>query len=322
MNALRSLIAGLVTLACAAPAHGAAYPEKPIRMIVPFAPGGGSDVSGRIIASKLSEGLGQQFVIDNRGGAAGNIGAALAAKADPDGYTILLADTGFSTGVSLYQKIGYHPLKDFAPISLAATTPIIAVVHPAVPAKDMRGLIALAKQKPGALTSGSGGTGGSVHLALELFKLQTGTNITHVPYKGSGPAAIDLAGGQIDTMFSTAPPVVPLIKAGKVRALAVASTERFSILPDVPTMKEAGVPQFIATNWYGIVAPAGTPKAVIDRLHELTAKATTLPDVKQRLAAVGLEPASSATPQAFGKFLSDDVERWAKVIKQAKIKVE
>jgi tripartite-type tricarboxylate transporter receptor subunit TctC len=322
MNALRTPIAGLVIFMCAAAANAAGYPEKPIRMIVPFAPGGGSDVSGRIIAAKLGEGLGQQFVIDNRGGAAGTIGAALAAKSDADGYTLLLADTGFSTGISLYAKVGYHPLRDFAPVSLVATTPIVAVVHPAVPAKDMRALIALAKQRPGALTSGSGGTGGSVHLALELFKMQTGTKITHVPYKGSGPAAIDLVGGQIDTMFSTAPPVVPLIKSGKIRALGVASPVRFSILPDVPTMKEAGVPDFIATNWYGIVVPSGTPRAIVDRLHDLTAKATALPEVKQRLAGSGLEPGASASPEAFGKFLSDDVERWAKVIRQANIKVE
>jgi len=299
----------------------AGYPEKPIRMIVPWAPGGGSDVTGRIIGAKLAESLGQQVVIDNRAGAAGNIGTATAARAEADGYTILLADTGFSTGISLYAKLGYHPIKDFAPISLVARTPSVCVVHPSVPAKNLKELIALAKARPGKLTGGSGGTGGSVHLALEMFQLQTGTRITHVPYKGSGPAAIDLASGQIDLMFSTAPPMIPLLQGNRVRALAVASAERSALFPDLPNMKEAGVPNFVAANWYGILAPTGTPKAVIDRLHAEIVKATSLPEVRQRLSGAGLEPGSSKTPQDFGKFVSDDVARWAKVIKHANIKL-
>lgn len=300
----------------------APYPEKPIRMIVPWSPGGGSDVAGRIFAAKLTEALGQQVLVDNRPGAAGNIGTAVAAKGEPDGYTTLLADTGFATGISLYNKPGYHPVRDFAPVSMAATTPIVAVVHPGVPASNMQELIALAKQQPGRLSVGSGGTGGSVHLAAELFQLQTGTRFIHVPYKGSGPASVDLAGGQIQVMFSTAPPVMPLLNTGKIRALAVAALSRSSLFPDVPSMKEAGVPNFIATNWYGILVPTGTPKAVIERLHQETAKATALPDVRQRLAAAGLEPSSSKTPQEFGGFVGADVARWGKVIKQANIKLE
>jgi len=313
----------LALLACAFAPHAsaAAYPEKPIRMIVPWAPGGGSDVTGRIIGAKLGEALGQQILIDNRAGAAGNIGTATAARAEADGYTVLLADTGFSTGISLYSKLSYHPLKDFVPISLVATTPIVCVVHPSVPARSMKELIALAKRKPGGLLGGSGGTGGSVHLALELFQLQTGTKITHVPYKGSGPAAVDLASGQIDLMFSTAPPIIPLLQAKRVRALAVASAERSALFPNLPTMKEAGVANFLATNWYGILAPTGTPKSVIDRLHLEIVKATSLADVRHRLASAGLEPASSPTPQAFGKFVSGDVSRWARVIKHANIKL-
>jgi tripartite-type tricarboxylate transporter receptor subunit TctC len=195
------------------------------------------------------------------------------------------------------------------------------VVHPSVPAMNMKDLITLVKNKPGSLSGGSGGTGGSVHLALELFQLQTGTKITHVPYKGSGPASIDLASGQIDLMFSTAPPVIPILKANRVRALAVASPERSSLFPELPNMKEAGVANFVAANWYGILAPTGTPRAVIDRLHGELVKVTGLPDVKQRLSAAGLEPKSSATPQAFGTFVSEDVSRWERVIKHANIKL-
>lgn len=322
---MRSLLKSgcLVLMLCtsALSALAAAYPEKPIRMIVPWAPGGGSDTTGRIVGAKLAEALGQQVLIDNRAGAAGNIGTATAARTDPDGYTLLLADTGFSTGISLYSKLGYHPIKDFAPISLVAVTPIVCVVHPSVPAKSLGELMALVKRKPGGLTGGSGGTGGSVHLALELFQLQTGTKITHVPYKGSGPAAIDLASGQIDLMFSTAPPMIPLLQANRVRALAVASAERSALFPNLPTAKEAGVANFVAANWYGILAPTGTPKAVIDRLHGDLGKVVQLGDVRKRLAGSGLEPKSSATPQEFGKFVTDDVARWERAIKYAKIKL-
>lgn len=300
----------------------AAYPEKPIRMVVPWAPGGGSDVTGRIVGAKLSELLGQQVLIDNRAGAAGNIGTAAAARMDADGYTLLLADTGFSTGISLYAKVGYHPVKDFAPVAQVALTPIIAVLHPSVPVSSMKELIALAKSKPGHLTGGSGGTGGSVHLALEFFQLVSDTKITHVPYKGSGPAAIDLASGQIDLMFSTAPPMIPLLQANRVRAIAVASPSRSALFPKLPTMKEAGVPDFVASNWYGILVPAATPKPVIDRLHSETVKLVKFPDVQQRFAGAGLEPAFSETPQVFGKFVNDDVNRWARVIKHANIKLQ
>lgn len=325
MTPLIHLIAGLGAVLCstvAFTATAATYPDKPIRMVVPWAPGGGSDVSGRIVAAKLTESLGQQVVVDNRAGAAGNIGTALAAKAAPDGYTILLADTAFATSISLYAKLGYHPVNDFAPVSMAATTPIVAVVHPSVAATSMKELIALAKAQPGKLNIGSGGTGGSVHLAGELFQLQTGTKFTHVPYKGSGPAVIDLAGGLVQVMFSTAPPVVPLIKTGRIRALGVASLTRSSFLPEVPSMKEAGVPGFIAANWYGVLVPTGTPKAAVDRLHREIVKAAQVPEVRDRLAGAGLEPLASQTPQEFGVFVDAEVTRWGKVIKQAKIKLE
>jgi len=303
-------------------ATAAEYPDKPIRMVVPWSPGGGSDVSGRIIAAKLSEALKQQVVVDNRPGAAGNIGTALTAHAGADGYTVLLADTGFSTGISLYKDPGYNPLKDFAPVSLAAITPIIAVVHPSVKATSVSELIALAKAEPGKLNYGSGGTGGSVHLAGEMFLLRTGTKMIHVPYKGSGPAAVDLAGGIVQVMFATAPAVMPLIKGNRIRPLGVASNARSVFLPDVPTMKEAGVADFVADNWYGVLVPTGTPKPVIERLQREIAKAVVQPDAKDRFFGAGLEAKPSATPLEFGAFVQNDVTRWATVIKQANIKME
>ena len=322
MNA-RTLIAASFTLCGAvAPALGAQYPDKPIRMVVPWAPGGGSDVSGRIVATKLTEALGQQVVVDNRPGAAGNIGTAIAAKSAPDGYTILLADTGFSTGISLYSNPGYHPLRDYTAVSLAAMTPIVVVVHPSVPVHSIKDLVAFGKSHPGKLNSGSGGTGGSVHLAGEMFQSQTGTKFTHVPYKGSGPAVIDLAGGLVQLMFSTAPPVVPLIKAGRLRAIAVASAARSTFLPDVPTVIESGVPDFVADNWYGVLVPAGTPAAAIDRLHREIAKAVVLPDARERFAGAGLEARPSRSPKEFAAFVAADVARWGKVIKQANIRLE
>jgi len=317
-------IAGAIILATSwtCGAAGADYPDKPIRMVVPWSPGGGSDVSGRIVAAKLTEALRQQVVVDNRPGAAGNIGTAITAKAAADGYTVLLADTGFSTGISLYDRPGYDPIKDFAPVSLAAITPIVAVVHPAVPVTSIKELIALAKAQPGKLNCGSGGTGGSVHLAMEMFQLETGTKFTHVPYKGSGPAVIDLAAGIVQVMFSTAPPVMPMIKAGKIRAIGVASSTRSVFFPDVPTAKEAGVSDFVADNWYGVLVPTGTPKAVIDRLHREIVKTVVMPDARERLAGAGLEVRTSKSPQEFGAFVQNDVARWARVIKRANIKME
>ena len=317
LHLLCFIAAAGLTLDCVAQ-----YPDKPIRMVVPWSPGGGSDVSGRIVAAKLTEALGQQVVIDNRPGAAGNIGTALTSKAPADGYTLLLADTGFSTGISLYKDPGYNPIKDFAPVSLAAITPIVAVVHPSVQANTVKDLIALAKAEPGKLNFGSGGTGGSVHLAGEMFLLRTGTKMIHVPYKGSGPAAVDLAAGVVQVMFSTAPAVMPLIRANRIRPLGVASNNRSAFLPDVPTMKEAGVVDFVADNWYGVLVPTGTPKPVIERLHREIVKAVALQDAKDRFFGAGLEVKSSTTPLEFGAFVQNDVARWADVIKRANIKMD
>jgi tripartite-type tricarboxylate transporter receptor subunit TctC len=323
MNRLHlSTVLLIVAAVASMGASAAEYPDKPVRMVVPWSPGGGSDVSGRIVAAKLSEALKHQVVVDNRPGAAGNIGTALTAHAAADGYTVLLADTGFSTGISLYKDPGYHPIKDFAPVSLAAITPIIAVVHPSVKATSVSELIALAKAEPGKLNYGSGGTGGSVHLAGEMFLLRTGTKMIHVPYKGSGPAAVDLAGGVVQVMFATAPAVMPLIKGNRIRPLGVASNARSVFLPEVPTMKEAGVADFVADNWYGVLVPTGTPKPVIERLQREIAKAVVQPDAKDRFFGAGLEARPSQTPLEFGAFVQNDVTRWATVIKQANIKME
>lgn len=322
MKLLHPSVSMLIFAIVSPGAAAADYPDKPIRMVVPWSPGGGSDVSGRIIAAKLGEAMGQQVVVDNRPGAAGNIGTAITAKAAADGYTILLADTGFSTGISLYANPGYHPIKDFAPVSLAAITPIVVVVHPSVPVNTMKELVALAKSQPGKLNTGSGGTGGSVHLAGEMFQLLTGTKLTHIPYKGSGPAVMDLAGGLVQVMFSTAPPVMPLIKAGRLRAIGVASNARSAFLPDVPTVKETGVADFVADNWYGVLVPTGTPRPVIERLQREIARAVMLPEARERFAGAGLEARPSKSSKEFGAFVASDVARWADVIKRADIRIE
>ncbi len=322
MKLLHPSVSMLIFATVSPGAAAADYPDKPIRMVVPWSPGGGSDVSGRIIAAKLGEAMGQQVVVDNRPGAAGNIGTAITAKAAADGYTILLADTGFSTGISLYANPGYHPIKDFAPVSLAAITPIVVVVHPSVPVNTMKELVALAKSQPGKLNTGSGGTGGSVHLAGEMFQLLTGTKLTHIPYKGSGPAVMDLAGGLVQVMFSTAPPVMPLIKAGRLRAIGVASNARSPFLPDVPTVKETGVADFVADNWYGVLVPTGTPRPVIERLQREIARAVMLPEARERFAGAGLEARPSKSAKEFGAFVTNDVARWADVIKRANIRIE
>lgn len=322
MKLLHPSVSMLIFAIVSPGAAAADYPDKPIRMVVPWSPGGGSDVSGRIIAAKLGEAMGQQVVVDNRPGAAGNIGTAITAKAAADGYTILLADTGFSTGISLYANPGYHPIKDFAPVSLAAITPIVVVVHPSVPVNTMKELVALAKSQPGKLNTGSGGTGGSVHLAGEMFQLLTGTKLTHIPYKGSGPAVMDLAGGLVQVMFSTAPPVMPLIKAGRLRAIGVASNARSAFLPDVPTVKETGVADFVADNWYGVLVPTGTPRPVIERLQREIARAVMLPEARERFAGAGLEARPSKSAKEFGAFVANDVARWADVIKRAGIRIE
>lgn len=290
-------------------------PTKPIRMLVGFAPGGGTDTTARAMGGKLSERLRQQIIIDNRPGAAGNIATEIAARATPDGHTILMGTiAALSINPSLYKKLPFDPLKDVLPVTQAVDSTNILVVHPSVAVKSVPDLIALAKSK--SLNGGSSGVGGAGHLALELFNLQTGTKITHVPYKGGGPAMVDLIGGNINMIFATAASAVPHINAGKIRALAVSTAKRSALVPDLPTVAEAGVKGFDANNWYGILVPAKTPRPIINRLNKEIVAVLNLPDVKKILFASGLD-AAPGTPEAFGAYIKSEKDKWEKVIKAA-----
>jgi tripartite-type tricarboxylate transporter receptor subunit TctC len=313
-NALLLLAAAAATL----PSHAAQWPERPIRMLVGFAPGGGTDATARAIAPKLSASLGQQIIVDNRPGATGNIATDIVAKSSPDGYTILMGTiAALAINPSLYDKLPFDPIKDLAPVTRAVDSTNVLVVHPSVPAKSVRDLVALAKSK--SLNGGSSGVGGAGHLALELFNLQTGTKITHVPYKGGGPAMIDLLGGNINLIFATAASAVGHIKSGKIRALAVTTAKRAPLVPDLPTIAETGLKGFEANNWYGIVVPAKTPRAIINRLNKDVAAALTSPDVKELLFKQGLDAAPD-TPEEFGAYIKSELAKWAKVVKAAGLK--
>jgi len=314
-------VVAIIAAAAAAPAATAAqWPQRPVRMLVGFAPGGGTDATARAIAPKLSELLGQQVVIDNRPGATGNIAADITAKANPDGYTILMGTiAALAINPSLYAKLPFDPVKDLAPVTRAVDSTNVLVLHPSVPAKSVKELIALAKAKP--LNCGSSGVGGAGHLALELFNLQAGTRITHVPYKGGGPAMIDLLGGNIQLIFATAASAVGHIKSGKIRALAVTTAKRAPLVPDLPTIAETGLKGFEANNWYGVVVPGKTPRPIIDRLNKDIATALMMPDVKELLFKQGLDVAPDS-PEAFGAYIKSETVKWAKVIKSAGLKAE
>ena len=309
-----------VALVAGAGAHAAqsavAYPSKPIRLIVPFSPGGSADNLARTLQPALSAAFGQSVVIDNRGGASGVIGSELVARAAPDGYTILLITTTHTVNPSLIAKLPYDTVKDFTPMSLAVSQANILAVHPSVPVKSVKELVALAKSKP--LTYASGGNGSSPHLSGELFKLVAGVDITHVPFKGSGPGVTALLGGQVAMMFAGPLAFEAHIKAGKIRALAVAAGKRSSVLKDLPTMAEAGFPGIETGTWYGFVGPAGTPAAVAQTVHETVVKVMAQPDINARLLAQGVDIVG-AGPREFGKILRDEVEKWAKLVKRAGI---
>lgn len=297
------------------------YPVKPVRLIIPFAPGGGNDILGRLIGGKLSELIGQQVVIDNRAGAGGTIGAELAAKAVPDGYTLVIGHIGtLAVNPTLYQKLPYDPLKDFQPISLFAKVANMMVIHPSLPAKSVKELIALAQAKPGVLVYGSGGNGGAGHLATEYFKLLTKVDIRHIPYKGTGPALVDLLAGQTQLIFAGIPGTVSHVKAGRLRPLAVSTAGRLAVFPDVPTVAET-VPGYEATQWYGVLAPAGTPAAIVSRLNKEIDAGLKDPRIQERLVAGGSEPFAS-TPEEFSAFIKAEIARWAPVIKAAAIRVD
>jgi tripartite-type tricarboxylate transporter receptor subunit TctC len=317
---LLAALCGALPAAHAAQADEA-YPTKPIRLIIPFAPGGGTDLTGRAIAQKLSESLGQTVVADNRAGANGTIGADLAAKAPPDGYTISMISSSHSVNPSLMKRLPYDLITDLAPITQATTQPYALVVHPSVPAKSVKELIALAKAKPGTINYGSSGTGGLSHLSGALLAHLANIQITHVPYKGGSPAMIDVISGQIQMLFSTILQSHTHIAAGRLRPLAVTTAKRSRAMPDLPTMAEAGVKGYEVAGWYGVVAPARTPKPIITRLNQEIVRALRMPDVGEKMAADGSEPVGS-TPEQFGAHIKAEVAKWRDLIQKAGIRAD
>jgi len=307
----------LLVIACALAGGAQAqtqYPNKTVRMIIPFPPGGGTDTLGRIMALKLGEVLGQQVVVDNRPGGGTNIGAEIAAKAPPDGYTVLMGNVSHAINVTLYSKLGYDLVKDFAPVSLLASTPNILVVHPSVPAKSVKELIAVAKARPGQLDFASSGSGSSAHLAGEMFSSMAGVKMSHIPYKGGGPAVIALVGGQCSVGFATTPSVITHVKSGRLRGLAVTSAQRSPSTPELPTVSEAGIAGYEAGTWYGFLVPAGTSKDIVARLHAESIKLLKLPDVRERIETAGFETIGN-TPEQFGTYIRSEIEKWGKVVK-------
>ncbi len=301
---------------------GGGYPTKPIRLLVPFPPGGPNDILGRVLAQKLSEQLGQQVVIDNRGGAGGIVGAETVARASADGYTLLFGGTAsLAINPGLRKSLPYDALKDFAPVSLVGTAPSLLTINPQVPVKSVKDLIALAQAKPGQLNFASAGVGTPPHLAGELFNSMAGVKMVHVPYKGGGPALTELLAGQVGIYFSGISSVLPFVKEGKLRGVAVTSSQRTAILPDMPTVAESGLPGYEVGNWYAIVAPAATPRNIIARLNGEITKALAAPDVRKRFLDLAADPLGS-TPEALAKYNRSELDKWARVIKSAGIQPE
>jgi tripartite-type tricarboxylate transporter receptor subunit TctC len=292
-----------------------AYPVRPVRVVVGLAPGGATDIQARLFAQKLTEGMGRPFVVENRAGAGGTIAYALVAKSAPDGYTLIAAASGFSSTPLFYQKLPYDPFKDFAPVSLLVQAPFLLLVHPSVPAKSARELVALAHARPGTVDFGSAGHGTSTGLALELFRIMARVKITHVPYKGIGQALVDVLAGQVHGLFGNPLSSLPYVKAGRLRALAVTTTVRSAVLPELPTVSESGVPGYESATWHGWLAPAATPATVVNRLNAELAKIARASDLAAKLAADGGEPVGS-TPGEFARLLVTELERWRKVVKE------
>jgi tripartite-type tricarboxylate transporter receptor subunit TctC len=323
LHAVNRWIAPIVAAAvCCAPALAQKYPEKPIRLIVPYPPGGNIDITARTISPGLSEALGVSVVVDNRAGASGTIGVDLVAKSPPDGYTLVVGSTGTITGApSLFPKLPYDPVRDLAAISTVTDVPLVIVVHPAMRARGMKELVALAKRKPGSMTFGSAGPGTTNHLAGEMFQIATGVKFTHIPYKGSGPALIDLMGGQIDVVFDQLTASIGYIRGGKLRAIGVTAMKRSAQVPDVPTLAEQGCKGCEASTFTGLFAAAATPKPIVERLAAATAKVVASKPVQERFASLGAE-AKSSTPQHLAQYVREDTQRWSRVVKEAGIKLE
>jgi tripartite-type tricarboxylate transporter receptor subunit TctC len=313
------LTAALLALSLGALAQ--TYPSKPIRIVVPYPPGGFNDTLGRTLAAKFTEAWGQPAVVENKPGGNTLIGNDFVAKSAPDGYTLLVVAFPFSVVPSLFKTMPYDTLRDFSPVILAATSPNLLVVHPSLPVSTVGELIAMAKAKPGTLSYASTGNGSSNHISMELFKSLAGVNIVHIPYKGSGPAVSDLLGGQVQLMFDNTPNVLPHVKAGKLRALGSSGTKRSALTPDVPTVAEAGVAGYEVTVWFGLVAPAGTPREVIQKLNAEVTRILAMPDVRERFLAQGVEPVGS-TPEQFGEHIRAQMSKWAQVVKDAGVVAE
>jgi tripartite-type tricarboxylate transporter receptor subunit TctC len=318
---LRVVCVALAVLA--AGAEGAdAYPSKPIRFVVAFPPGGGTDLVARTVAPRLAERLAQQVVVDNRPGAGGNLGTEIVAKSAPDGYTMQMGSVGpLAINASLFARMPFDPLKDLAPVTLAASTPNVLVVHPSLPVTTVRELIALARARPGAINFASSGQGTPAQLAGELFNSMAGVKMVHVPYKGAAPALADLLGGQVQVMFSTMPPALPHVTAGRLRALAVASLRRSPAAPELPTLDETALPGFEATTWHGVMVPAGTPSAIVAKLHDDIVAVLRTPEIAERLSSQGAE-AIGNTPEEFASYIRSETAKWAKVVRESGAKLE
>jgi len=318
----RCLLIALSFVAALGAAIAQPYPTKPVRLVIPYPPGGGSDTIGRPLAQKMSEGLGQQVVVENRGGANGNIGMEAVARAAPDGYTIVFAlSAQLAVNPGLYQKLPYDPVRDYAPITLLGAGGYILVVHPSLPVKSVKELIALAKTRPGQIAYSSSGNGSGGHLAAELLNSMAGIRMLHVPYKGGGPALMDLIAGQVQVLFSTQLASWPHVQSGRIRALAVSTAKRPASLPDLPTVAEAGVPGYDSGVWYGVLAPAGTPREIIMRLNGEIVRVLNHPDYRGLLVNNTIDPIGS-TPEQLGQFIKSELVKWAKVVKDAGVRVD
>ena len=318
---LGMIITGLLLGLLPVQAVAQTFPVKPVRWIVPFPPGGAADISSRLIGQKLSERWGQQVIIDNRPGAGGNLGTEMTARAAPDGYTVVLVPATFTTYPSLVRKPLFDPVKDFSPISLVSSSPLMLVVHPSLPVKNVRELVALAKARPDQLNYASSGIGASAHMAAELFKSATKTRIVHVPYKGQPPAIIDLVSGQVQLMFPNVPSVLTQVKANRLRPLAVTTAGRSALFPEMPTVAESGVPDFEVTQWGGLVTAAGVPAAITDKFQRDLSAVLNLPDVKQSMLGHGFEAVGN-TPSQFSEFIRLEIAKWAKLIAEAGIRAD
>ena len=318
---MRTALALLLALSFNLAQAQEAWPSRPVRFILPFPPGGGTDILGRLIAERLSASLGQPVVTENRGGAGGNVGAEAAARSAPDGYTIVLVAPSLAISPTLYSRINYDPVKDFAPVSLVATVPNVMITQASAPVQNLQEFIAFAKGKPGALNFGSGGAGTSNHLAGELFNIVTGAKLVHIPYKGVNLAMQDVLAGNVHLVFIGIPTATPHIKAGKLRALALVAPQRSSALPEVPTVAEAGLRDFEVTTWYGVLAPAGTPRSVVTRLNAELVKIMHSPELKEKLAATGTDPLTS-TPEEFADYIKREIAKWGDVVRKAGVKAD